>query len=149
MGIHDADSSSDPSLRKEFSPEGWHVPSEAEWLTLEDYLIANGYNYDGTITGNKIAKAMSSTTGWTSTTIAGAVGNNQSSNNNSGFNVFPEGFRISDGSFNYEGSHAIFWSSTEIIADSAWSRLLYTSSSNLTSGTSNEQNGFSVRFVRD
>ena len=26
MGIHDADSSSDPSLRKEFAPEGWHVP---------------------------------------------------------------------------------------------------------------------------
>ncbi|MCK7533555.1 MAG: fibrobacter succinogenes major paralogous domain-containing protein [Marinilabiliales bacterium] len=38
-------------------PTGWHVPSYAEWITLQDYLIANGYNYDATATtGNKIAK---------------------------------------------------------------------------------------------
>ena len=58
VGIHDAASLSDPSLRKEFAPEGWHVPTDAEWTTLGEYLIANGYNYDGTTTGNKIAKAM-------------------------------------------------------------------------------------------
>ncbi len=68
MGIHDADSSSDPSLRKEFAPQGWHVATDAEWTTLEEYLIANGHNYDGTTTGDKIAKAMSSTTGWFSKT---------------------------------------------------------------------------------
>ena len=53
MGIHDAASLTDATLRKEFAPEGWHVPSDAEWTTLENYLIANGYNYDGTTTGNK------------------------------------------------------------------------------------------------
>ena len=45
MGIHD----NDPNTpNKEFAPEGWHVPSDAEWTNLEEHLIANGYNYDGT-----------------------------------------------------------------------------------------------------
>ncbi|MFY0690217.1 MAG: BspA family leucine-rich repeat surface protein, partial [Cyclobacteriaceae bacterium] len=39
----------------ELCPTGWHVPSDTEWTTLEDYLIANGYNYDGTTSGNKLA----------------------------------------------------------------------------------------------
>ena len=72
MGIHDAASLSDATLRKEFAPEGWHVPSNAEWITLEEHLIANGYNYDISAEGNKIAKAMSSTTGWNSSTTTKA-----------------------------------------------------------------------------
>ena len=47
MGIHDTDPN---TPNKEFAPEGWHVPSDAEWTTLENYLIANGYNYDQTTT---------------------------------------------------------------------------------------------------
>ena len=42
---------------KKLAPKGWHVPSDEEWNTLQDYLIANGYNFDGTTTGNKIAKS--------------------------------------------------------------------------------------------
>ena len=62
--------------------KGWHVPTDDEWTTLEEHLIANGYNYDGTTTGNKIAKAMASTTGWdTSDRTTGASGNDQSLNN--------------------------------------------------------------------
>ena len=149
MGIHDADSSSDPSLRKEFSPEGWHVPSEAEWTTLENHLIANGYNYDGTPTENKIAKAMASTTGWISDTGTGAPGKDQSLNNDSGFNAFPEGYRYKDGSFFIEGSNAFFWSSTENNTDNAWFRYLKSNFSNLASNNNYKQDGFSVRFVRD
>ena len=89
-GIHDTDPN---TPNKAFAPEGWHVPSDAEWTTLEEYLIANGYNYDGTTTGNKIAKAVASTTGWNSSTNTGAIGNDQSLNNKSGFNAFPEGYR--------------------------------------------------------
>ena len=149
MGIHDADSSSDPSLRKEFAPEGWHVPSDAEWTTLEEHLIANSYNYDGTTTGNKIAKSMASTTVWNSSTDTGAPGNDQSLNNSSGFNVFPEGYRINIGSFGNEGYYAVFWSSAETNANSAWSRSLNYDYSNLDRNYYNKQNGFSVRFVRD
>ncbi len=147
-GIHDTDPN---TPNKELAPEGWHVPTDAEWTTLEEYLIANGYNYDGTTTGNKIAKAMASTTGWNSNPMAGAPGNDQSTNNSSGFNAFPEGDRGNDGSVGSEGGGAIFWSSTEINTNNAWDRLLFFNFSFLGryNGTSGKQYGYSVRFVRD
>ena len=146
MGIHDTDES---TPNKEFAPEGWHVSSDAEWTTLEEHLVANGYNYDQTTTGNKIAKAMAFTTGWNTSTETGAVGNDQSSNNSSNFNAFPEGGRANNGSFYYEGNDANFWSSTEYGAIDAWSRNLTSNSSNLNKYYGNKQDGFSVRFVRD
>ena len=144
MGIHDTDPN---SPNKEFAPEGWHVPSDVEWTTLEEYLIANGYNYDDTTEGNKIAKAMASTTGWYSSTEPGAPGNDQSLNNSSGFNAFPEGF--TSGSFGDEGLSAIFWSSTETNANDAWARGLLKNISNLDKNYTIRRRGFSVRFVRD
>ena len=126
-----------------------HVPTDAEWTTLEEYLIASGYNYDGTTTGNKIAKAMASNTGWNSSTNTGAIGNDQSLNNSSDFNAFPEGFRYNNGSFYNEGNIAIFWSSTEYNSDNAWFRNLSNNGSSLSRANLNEQYGFSVRFVRD
>ena len=149
MGIHDEASLLDASLRKEFAPEGWYVPSDTEWTTLEEHLITNGYNYDDTTEGNKIAKAMASTTGWNSSTNTGAIGNDQSLNNSSGFNAFPEGNRDYYDSFNNEGYNAFFWSSTERSANHAWTRNLYTNSSYLYRSDYAKQNGFSVRFVRD
>lgn len=149
MGIHDAASLTDASLRKAFAPEGWHVPTDAEWTTLEEYLIANGYNHDGTTTGNKIAKAMASTTGWNSSTTAGAPGKDQSLNNSSGFNLFPEGDRGSSGSFHIWGYDAIFWSSTEYNTGFAMTRNLYSNDSILDRTNNSKRSGFSVRFVRD
>ncbi len=147
MGIHDTDPN---TPNKEFAPEGWHVPSDAEWTTLENYLITNGYNYDGTTTENKIAKAMVSTTGWDSSTTAGAPGNDQSLNNSSGFNAFPEAYRNYYGPFaNAVGFNTFFWSSTEFDTNRAMSRLLSNFISYMDTYLSNYQHGFSVRFVRD
>ena len=147
MGIHDTDPN---TPNKEFAPEGWHVPSEAEWTTLENYLIANGYNYDGTTTVDKIAKSMASTTGWNSSTELGAIGNDQSTNNSSGFNAFPEGTRYNDGWFSHEGGYTFFWSSTEFNAIYAWNSILISNSTSLSRNNVNhKQMGDSVRFVRD
>ena len=146
MGIHDTEPN---TPNKEFAPEGWHVPTDAEWTTLENHLIASGYNYDGTTTENKIAKAMASNTGWNSSTDVGAIGNDQSLNNSSDFNAFPEGYRFYDGSFYYEGFIAIFWSSTEYDPDYAWYHNLFDNSSFLNRDYNYKQDGFSVRFVRD
>jgi uncharacterized protein (TIGR02145 family) len=156
MGIHD----NDPNTpNKEFAPEGWHVPTHAEWITLENYLIANGYNYDGTSTENKIAKAMASTTGWHNPTSTGSIGNNLSSNNSSGFNAFPEGGRSwlsNDGSFYNLGFNALFWSSTEYnaifddsFAEHAWYSYLSHDRSFLGRNINKKQGGLSVRLVRD
>ena len=155
-GIHDTDPN---TPNKELAPEGWHVPTDAEWTTLEEHLIANGYNYDGTTTENKIAKSMASTTGWNSSTTEGAPGKGQSLNNSSGFNAFPEGARYTEtanygnGSFDNVGRHAFFWSSTETSANYAWYRDLVNDLSRLGRADSysgdGKQFGFSVRFVRD
>ena len=145
-GIHD----NDPNTpNKEFAPEGWHVPTDAEWTTLENYLIANGYNYDGTTTENKIAKAMASTTGWNSSTNTGAPGNDQSLNNSSGFNAFPEGYRFNNGSFGWEDVNTLFWASTESSVNKAWFRDMYTNYSFLDMYFNHKDYGISVRFVRD
>ena len=144
-GIHDTDPN---TPNKELAPEGWHVPSYEEWGTLENHLIANGYNYDGSTNGNKIAKAMASTTGWISSTEPGAVGNNQSLNNSSGFNAFPEGERFG-GLFANEGNNAIFWSSTELTNGRAMSVVLDYNFGSIGSYLAFRRNGLSVRFVRD
>ena len=116
-GIHDTDPN---TQNKEFAPVGWHVPTHEEWTTLENFLIANGYNYDGTIMENKIAKAMASTTGWNTSTESaqsGAVGIDPGQNNSSGFDALAEGYRYFDSSFANQGETAIYWSSTESDAD--------------------------------
>ena len=147
-GIHDNDEN---TPNKELAPEGWHVPSDAEWTELENYLIANGYNYDGTTTGNKIAKAMSSTTGWNDSTIDGAPGNNQLNNNNSGFNAFPIGTRTDYSSFIYEGEVIDFWSSVVNDTDAVHNRFLRNSDNFLNRDIDggNKQYGICVRFVKD
>ena len=145
-GIHD----NDPNTpNKEFAPDGWHVPTDAEWTTLEEHLIANAYNYDGTTTGNKIAKSIASTTGWNSSTYTGAIGNDQSLNNSSGFNAFPEGSLYDGGSFFFDHDNAFFWSSTEGDSNNAWSRVLSTNTSNLFRSNYNKDYGFSVRFIQN
>ena len=148
MGIHDTDES---TPNKEFAPEGWHVSSDTEWTTLVEYLIANGYNYDGTTTENKLAKAMASTTGWNTSTGTGEIGNDQSLNNSSGFNAFPEGLRYSDGSFNSEVAMQSFGLLTEDDSNSAWipARTTNVFTTVAKWGHLRQAHGFSVRFVRD
>jgi uncharacterized protein (TIGR02145 family) len=154
-GIHDVASLSDPSLRKEFAPEGWHLPTDAEWTTLENHLIANGHNFDGTTIGNKIAKSMSSNTGWNSSTETGVItepgapGNNQSLNNSSGFNALPVGYRLYGGGFYNEGKAILFWSSTESSSGGVYGRYLGSHYSFVERGNPDLRNGLSVRFVRD
>ena len=148
MGIHD----SNPNTpNKEFAPEGWHVPTNADWTTLENHLIANGYNFDETISGNTIAKAMASTSGWNSSLNLGDPGNLQSGNNSSFFNIFPTGYISDSGAYAGEGETAIFWSSSEDETDInlAWYLTLNSLNSNVYTGSVVKNHGFSVRFVKD
>ena len=148
MGIHDDDPS---TPNKHFAPEGWHVPSQSEWETLRDYLIANGYNYDGTTTGNKIAKAMASRNDWSSYDSLGAVGNNPSSNNSSGFNAFPYGVVSGDAVHNSFGQKASFW--TKTYTPTNYARIFNISddspSLNMYTKYIGYDYGYSVRFVKD
>jgi uncharacterized protein (TIGR02145 family) len=75
-------------------PTGWHVPSDAEWTTLTDYLIKNDYGYGTGYTGMDIAKSLSAPTGWVADNSLATPGNNPKSNNMSGFTALPSGARL-------------------------------------------------------
>ena len=133
------------------APTGWHVPSDAEWTTLENYLIANGYNYDGTTTGNKYAKALASATGWYSYSSTGAVGNTDypAKRNVTGFTALPGGYRDSDGTFDSIGYYGYWWSATESSTNIAWCRGLDYDNSYVGRYNNIKSCGFSVRCLRD
>jgi uncharacterized protein (TIGR02145 family) len=98
---------------RNIAPTGWHVPSDAEWKVLESYLISNGYNFDGTTTGNKLAKSLAATVYWMTDTSLGSVANDVSKNNKSGFTGLPCGYRYPVNGLSYAlGSVSVWWSST-------------------------------------
>ncbi len=130
-------------------PAGWHVPTDAEWTTLETYLISNGYNYDGTTTGNKISKALAATTDWNTYTGTGTIGNDLTKNNSSGFSALPGGYRHHSGTFYGIGYNGYWWSSTRFDAWDPWYKVLGYLSAALVRSADYMYNGFSVRCIRD
>ncbi len=134
-------------------PAGWHLPSDAEWTQLENYLADNGHNYDGTTGGgrSKIAKSLASASGWNSYSGTGAVGNTDypAYRNKSGFTALPGGVRHNDGTFHHLGYFGYWWSSTESNTNDAWDRHLYYNDGGVLRYYSGKENGFSVRCVRD
>jgi len=128
---------------RNIAPTGWHVPTDAEWTTLTNYVSAN------LGTSGSIAKALASKTDWASSTNAGAVGNDLTKNNTTGFTALPGGYRSSYGSYLVIGSYGSWWSSTEYNTSSAWFRGLDCSYSNVSRGNDYKGCGFSVRCVRD
>ncbi len=130
------------------APAGWHVPTDAEWDTLQNYLIANGYNWDETTTENKIAKSMAAKTDWKSSS-EGAIGNDLAKNNRSGFSALPGGARDPDNDFNGQDSNGYWWSATDGGACATWSRSLRFDFEDLHRPFSAKSCGFSLRLVRD
>ena len=148
-----ASTTNNPSGIQGVCPTGWHLPSDAEWTELENYLADNGYNYDGTTGGgrDKIAKALADSSDWSSSSSTGAVGNTDypTYRNKSGFTALPGGNRYDNGSFNGIGNYGYWWSATERFAAGAWSRLMGYADSSVSRLGHYKERGFSVRCLRD
>jgi uncharacterized protein (TIGR02145 family) len=99
---------------RQLCPVGWHVPTDAEWTVLTDYLG-----------GESIAGGRMKTTG----TIEAATGlwysPNAEANNSSGFSGAPGGVRGDDGFYSDIGDFVYWWSSSEVGSNYAWFRYLY------------------------
>ena len=166
---HGHSSNNNPSGVQGICPDGWHLPSDAEWTDLENFVkIHNEY-----ICGDCdycIAKSLAASSGWTSSAETCTPGYNQNTNNATGFSALPAGYgkRHQAGGggeppyfyYSYEefGSYAFFWSSTESVNDNttyACSRELVYNRTGLSYGCSAEQSSskkvdaYSVRCVRD
>lgn len=138
------------------APIGWHVPSDEEWFELENFLIANGYNYDDSHTDIGIAKSLSSKTGWPlSSTTKGSISNDVTKNNKSGFNAKPGGcidkypFDSFVTKIGY-GSYCCIWTSTAWDNYGlSWARTLDTGSTNLGKFRFSKNSGLKVRCIKD
>jgi uncharacterized protein (TIGR02145 family) len=132
-------------------PAGWHVPEDAEWTRLEGFLIAQGYNYDGSTTGNKIAKSLADTNNWYSSYYEGSPGRNDYSSyrNKTGFSALPGGVRNDGGLFLSVTEFCIWWSYTEGDTTKAWTRNLGYAESGINRRLFDKNLGCSVRCVMD
>lgn len=133
-------------------PTGWHLPSATEWEQLKNYLIVNSFNYDGSTTGNKIAKAMASESGWDSSTVEGSPGKDDypAYKNKSGFTGLPGGIRGSGGTFNNILKNGYWWSSTPSSTNGAGaSNLDFDKISWILITNATKDRGYSVRCIKD
>jgi uncharacterized protein (TIGR02145 family) len=90
------------------APEGWHIPSDAEWTMLTEYL------------GDEAGVKMKTKEGWKE---------DGNGTNESGFSGLPGGYRYPNGTFLNVDMYGYWWSSTEGGSDlstqaSAWYRYL-------------------------
>ena len=114
-------------------PTGWHVPTDAEWTILSDYL--GGEN----VAGGKMKST--GTQYWLSP--------NTDATNESGFSGLPGGYRSFNGTFGTIGYFGYWWSSTAYDTNSAWSYLLDYGNGGVDGANHLKENGFSVRCLRD
>ena len=127
------------------APTGWHVPTDAEWTTLTDYVSAN--------LGNSLSlcKALAATTDWTDYSVTGSIGCNLTLNNSTGFSALPGNDRDwSNGTFGSLGRSGFWWTATDYNDSGAWIRSMNNlSSSSVFRFDYAMQSGFSVRCVKD
>ncbi|MFH1937504.1 MAG: FISUMP domain-containing protein [Bacteroidota bacterium] len=118
---------------KGICPDGWHIPTDAEWTTLTTYLGGES------VAGGKMKEAG----------YAHWASPNTGANNSSGFTALPGGTRYSSGSFYNLTLSAYFWSSSQTDATYAWGRHLSYSNEYLGRYYYNKTYGFSCRCLQD
>lgn len=142
-------SNSNPSGVQGVCPNGWHLPSEAEWTQLQTYMGSQStYHPDGH--SDYIAKALAATWGWNQGYNTYAVGNDQSANNASGFSALPAGACNLGVCIGF-GEHADFWSSTSYpdLDNYAYFLNIHCYNERAALGNGNKSIANSVRCVRD
>ena len=110
---------------KNVCPTSWHVPTDAEWTVLTDYL--GGL----TVAGGKMKEVGTDAT------------------NISLFTGLPGGFRRESGNYGYIGVSGNWWGSTEGNTYGAWYRYLSSDSGNAFRDFFGKDYGLSVRCLKD
>lgn len=114
-------------------PTGWHVPNDAEWTTLSEYLGGDS------IAGCKLKEIGLSH--WNAT--------NSSTINETGFTALPSGNRCIDGPYYFINDLGEWWSSSEFDPHYAWQRSINSTYNNFKRNCVHKNNGSSVRCLKD
>lgn len=85
-------------------PEGWHIPTDKEWIELERFLGLPAAELEQTGDRGNIAPKLKSPSGWNSSEFSG--------DNSSGLAIKPAGARKDNGEFVTLGQYGNFWTST-------------------------------------
>ncbi len=116
------------------APSGWHVPSDAEWAVLENYLGEESK------AGGKLKE--DGTTHWYSPNVEAT--------NSTGFTALPGGSRYSTGSFYSIGYTGYWWTATGGTDPAyAWYRSLDFNSGFILRSEYYKVEGLSVRCIKD
>lgn len=118
---------------KNVCPTGWHVPTDAEWTVLTDYLGGSG------VAGGKMKEV--GTTSWNNP--------NTDATNTSLFTGLPGGYLGGGGIYDAIGYGSNWWSSTEYNTYDAWIRNLDFLNGGAGSDNYNKRTGLSIRCLRD
>lgn len=126
-------------------PLGWHVPTDAEWMTLESALgmSAGDLNTTG-IRGmaENVGGKMKAATLWTSP--------NTGATNESEFSGLPGGRRwYNQGLFQALGDYGAWWTTSEFDASLAWFRALSQSNGGIHRDYDARWTGLCIRCLRD
>ena len=120
------------------APQGWHVPTDAEWTVLITYLG-----------GENAAGGLMKSTGTVEASDGKWLAPNTGATNESGFSALPGGYRSFDGVFYANGSYGNWWTVTDSYASLAFYCYLHSSDTKALGDIFNEKGGFSVRCVKD
>ena len=120
-------------------PTGWHVPTDAEWTILEDYLTADGHSgTEGT--------ALKATSGWNNKDD-GTSGNGT---DDYGWNGLPSGGRFFGGSYSEPGNQGFWWSSSKHATTDGYIYFdFWSGGSSISKDSGGKPCGFSVHCLRD
>ena len=122
-------------------PPGWHLPTQQEWIELEKKLGLTDEtpNPDTWKNSGYVGMKLKSLTGWT----GGGNGTNAIQ-----FNAIPAGFRDGNGSFDFLGISARFWTSSYQGTSGYWGRYLETTDNGIFWTVRGASRGFSVRCIQ-
>lgn len=122
-------------------PEGWHLPTSAEWETM--LRAAGGVFQNENFTWQNVGTKLKSSTRWTPHQGI-STGTDEF-----GFGALPGGFRWTDGSFDWIGLHGYWWTATQLSVSEAFNHGIQNDDNGVINYRSEKIVGKSVRCVRD
>lgn len=129
-------------------PSGWRVATNEDWLELFDFITEDP-DYIGQIL--KSCRQVNSWHGGECDTDEHPRWNesSQPGNDDYGFGVLPAGFRADNGSYQWLGTYAHIWTSSERTETNADSKLFYYNRHSIWPRNSSKKIGMSVRCILD
>ena len=130
-------------------PEGWHVPTNADWTALTDYIGGTFYPHSAEL---KSCRQVDSPLGGacnTSEHPRWSANINNYGTDEYGLSILPGGIRFNYGFFSDLGNYGYYWSGTEYNGYYAWYRSWYYGHGTIEANYYAKSSGFSVRCLKD